>query len=334
MNTKKQKEMGQESQTLRCSKEKHLICEICNTDFKSVRKSTCCSERCRQILRSNRKLENQDHITCPICKQKVKQITIQHARSHGFDTTQEMQENLKMKTMTCESIKELNRGENNPGYQHGGKFSKFSKNFVHGYDAEWHKEWAEKHSQFRNENKELFKSNIEYWQKLHPTDCELAEQKYKEFQIRDLDYFVNKYGEAEGNSRHQQKIDKWVKSMPNYNYSMISQELFNGIMKNYEGDVYYATYDREDMKEYKNKEYRLKVKGTYVLPDFVDLNTNHIIEFDGDYWHSEAKVNPGREKEREDKIINAGFVIHRVREQDYKKDKDKVIKECLNFLNK
>lgn len=301
----------------------------------SIRKSACCSERCRQILRSNKKLESQDHISCPVCNQKVKQITAQHARSHGFNTTKEMQEQLNMKTITCESVKELVRGENNPGYKHGGKFSKFSENFVHGYDKEWHKEWAKTHSGFRNENKELFKTNIEYWQ-AQTADTEEAEKLYKEFQIRDLNYFVNKYGEEDGAIRYKQKISRWLTNMPRINYSVVSQELFDSIMKeyNHDGNVYYATHDRADMQKYKNKEYRLSVDGSYVMPDFVDVSAKKIIEFDGDYWHSDAVANPQRESLRADKIKNEGYDVYHVKEHDYKQDKGKVILECLNFLTK
>lgn len=325
--------MAQKGQISRSSKEVKNTCEICDNEFITVRKSACCSERCRQILRSNKKLENEDHITCPLCSQKVKQITAQHARSHGFNTTKEMQEQLNMQTITCESVKDKVRGENNPGFNHGGKFSKFSENFVHGYDKEWHEEWAKTHSEFRNENKELFKTNIEYWQ-AQTDDAEEADKLYKEFQIRDLSYFVNKYGEEEGNIRHKQKISRWITSMPRINYSVVSQELFDNIMKEYthNGNIYYATYCRADMQQYENKEYRLSVDGSYVMPDFVDLSTKKIIEFDGDYWHSEAVANPQRESLREDRIKNEGYIVYHVKEHDYKKDKEKVIQECINFL--
>jgi very-short-patch-repair endonuclease len=244
---------------------------------------------------------------------------------------------LNMTTITCEKVKELAQGENNPGHHHGGKISKFSKNFVHGYDADWHQEWAKKHSEFRNDNKRLFKSTIEYWQALYPDDPVQAEEEYKNFQIRDLNYFVEKYGEDEGKKRHQQKIERWAKSMPRFNYSMISQDLFNQIMESYtnsDSDIYYATYERDDMEKYENKEYRLKTKTSYIMPDFVDISKKRIIEFDGDYWHSEAKVNPVREKKRHEQIVNAGFEVIYIREQDYKQDKHQVISECLQFLNK
>lgn len=313
---------------------------ICDINFISVRKAKCCSERCRQILRINNKntgVEGYDYISCPVCDQRVKQITIKHAKTHGYRTANEMKKDLNLDYVTCQKVKDNNSGNNNPAYQHNGKFSKFSKNFIHGYDKEWHTEWATRHSEFRNNNKELFKTNIEYWLDQCDGDIEQAQQEYTKFQTRDLDYFVNKHGEEEGHNKHRQKIERWINSIPCINFSVVSQLLFDEIMEKYKynpEDIYYATYDRKDMALYENKEFRLKTDTSFVMPDFIDLGKKKIIEFDGDYWHSESKVNPQREYNREQAIIKKGYTIKHVREQDYKQNKEKVIQECLDFLNK
>jgi hypothetical protein len=339
----------------RCSKEKANICEICSTKFISIRKSACCSERCRQILRSNKKLESQDHISCPVCKQKVKQITAQHASSHGYSTTTEMQEHLSMKTITCDSVKELVRGENNPGYKHGGKFSKFSKNFVHGYDREWHEKWAKNHSEFRNENKELFMSNIEYWQS-QTTDQEAAEKLYKEFQIRDLDYFVNKYGENEGKQRHQQKIERWLNTLDD---KPLEEKMDINSRKVRKSSAFYSKAEKELFDAL--KETLPELTDQFALPvDSTAYNkqaylydmvyATKIIEYNGDFWHSNPLIFKEDHKcpytDRTQKEIhnkdadkvriakNHGYEVKVVWEHDYKQDKDKVILECLNFLTK
>jgi hypothetical protein len=74
-----------------------------------------------------------------------------------------------------------------------------------------------------------------------------------------------------------------MKSFKKCNFSKISQELFHSIPKELFNDVYFATYEREDKVDYINKEYVLPVGETFVRPDFIDLVTNKIIEFDGDY---------------------------------------------------
>lgn len=339
MNTKKQNETEQNYRTYYHTKEVSNICVICNTAFVNTRKSRCCSERCRQIRRSNLKylgIEGYDYITCPLCEQRVQQITIKHAQSHGFTTTEEMKIKNNMLTITCDKLKEKSQGENNPGYQHGGKFSKFSKNFIHGYDVDWHKEQIEKFKTDKQENPEKYPNRIEYWIKKAKGDNVEAERLYKKWQTRDLSFFVDKYGKEEGIKRHRLKTAKWVNSMPRYNYSKISQELFSKVLELYDTNhlhIYYATYDRENMVNYENKEYRLSVENTYVMPDFIDLQKKKIIEFDGDYWHSEAVANPEREKLRNERIIKEGYEILHVSEYDYRQNKEKVIQECLDFLN-
>lgn len=357
MSTNQQRKAEQKNQISRRTKEVRNTCVICNTNFVSIRKSQCCSERCRQILRSNKKhtgIEGYDYITCPVCDQRVKQITPKHARSHGYENVNHMAIELKMDTITCKRTKEQVQGKNNPGYQHNGKFSKFSKNFIHGYDANWVKERSKKHSEFRNKNKELFKTNIEYWQALYPEDNK-AEFEYKKFQIRDLDFFVNKYGETEGKQRHQQKIEKWIHTMEEKTdeekmdinarkvkksgcfYSNAENELFNLLSQ------YYAMTDQlallTDEISYNSQAY---------LYDMA--YSNKIIEFNGDFWHSNPVIygddficpyTKRTQQEIHDKDIDKiriankhGYEVMVVWEKDYKQDKQKVIAECLAFLTK
>jgi very-short-patch-repair endonuclease len=96
--------------------------------------------------------------------------------------------------------------------------------------------------------------------------------------------------------------------------------------------VYYATHDRPEMVSYKNKELRLMIDGIGILPDFIDIRTKKIIEFDGDYWHSNARSNPKREEARETLLTSNGYIVHRVREKDFRNDKQGTIDKCLIFL--
>ena len=105
-------------------------------------------------------------------------------------------------------------------------------------------------------------------------------------------------------------------------------------MKNYSSEtVYFATWERPDMHQYKNKEYRLKLSsGNMVMPDFIDLEKKKIIEFDGDYWHNGVRANKKKEEARQKMIMNDNFSVLRVREHDYNKDPQSQIHACLNFL--
>lgn len=312
-------------------------CLGCDTDMtmENMSKLYCtsgCSRRHKSYL-EHTGVEGIDYIACPICSQRVKQITQKHAAMHGYNSIHDMASNNNMTTITCESIKELYQGENNPGYQHGGKFSPWSQKFINGYDADKHDSQKQQFSELKLANKHLFKNNLEYWIEHTNGDIDQAKILYKQFQTKDLDSFIKIYGEEEGKVHHMAKTEKWIKSYKKSNFSKVSQELFNEIATLIDTSyVYYATFPRDDMSEYVNKEYIMKLPTTYIRPDFIDLKLKKVIEFDGDYWHSEHVANPTREKLRDEMIISNGYDILHVQEHEYKKDKQKVIEECINFL--
>ncbi len=93
------------------------------------------------------------------------------------------------------------QGENNPGYQHGGKFSPFSENFVGyqngnvDYDIE---DVINKASKTKEENPERQPTRIEYWLAQGYDQYE-AEKRLSEYQRKfSLDICIERYGEEEG----------------------------------------------------------------------------------------------------------------------------------------
>lgn len=77
-------------------------------------------------------------------------------------------------------------------------------------------------------------------------------------------------------------------------------------------------------------EYKLKFTEKVILPDFINIKTKKVIEFDGTYWHSETKL---RDEVRDKILIKNGYQVLHIDEANYRKNKDNVIKECLEFLN-
>lgn len=221
-------------------------------------------------------------------------------------------------------------GENNPGYQHGGRFSPYSINFV-GYaemsDAE--KETARKGSLKRQGQTRKTNGSNPFTREYYDTD-----EEYIISQTRNLEWFVKKYGEVDGALRHHKKIERWMNSFKKCNFSKISQELFAEVASRYDGDVYFATKDRIEMKEYFNKEYVLKIGPTFCRPDFICLDRKKVIEFDGTYWHGKrpSTANPERERLRDERIRSAGYEILHIKELEYKENKENTIQKCLNFL--
>jgi hypothetical protein len=207
------------------------------------------------------------------------------------------------------------KGELNPGFNHGGKFSPWSKKSTFYLE--------ESHQKAKDNSKDAIEKNSPVRRGYYST-----EEEFRNAQKRDIGYFTAKYGEVEGAARHAAKTAKWIKSYKKQNFSNISQELFREVDLLHIGDTYFATKNRPEMSEYHNKEYRLAIG---VLPDYIDINTNKIIEFDGDYWHGKVG-NVERERKRDEKLKSAGYKVLHIKESEYKSDKQGTIDKCIKFL--
>ena len=77
------------------------------------------------------------------------------------------------------------------------------------------------------------------------------------------------------------------------------------------------------------------MRKSYVKLDFYVKDIDKCIEFDGDYWHGQKRGNQKRDKIREVEIMKSypTLKIFHVKERDYKNDPEKVINECLDFIN-
>lgn len=333
-------------------------CEHCNKDIShKIAVARFCNMRCYGAFRQNNKhvgIESQDYIICPVCNMKVKQITPKHAKMHGYDSAKQMQISLNMKLITCESKKQKSQGENNPGYQHGGKLSAWSTKFSKGYDSERHKEKNKNQSDFVKQNPQLFKNRMEYWITEANGDKLLAKQLQLKFQLRDLNYFVEKYGEVEGKKRHTQKIQRWKGTLQS---KPIAEQIEINRRKVKKAGCFYSKAEKELFDNLRTVYPLLEDQFALCRDANIDnkkfflydmrLN-NKIIEYNGDFWHAnpeiynESFVNPythktqieihEREKEKINLAISNGFDVLVVWENKYKTNKQAVIQQCIDFL--
>lgn len=109
-------------------------------------------------------------------------------------------------------------------------------------------------------------------------------------------------------------------------------------------NVYFAT---------KNKEYYISLKNTgFFIYDFVDLNNMKVIEYNGDQYHANPLIYKENDYphpyykengpsaletwQRDEKKINIakerGFDVLVIWDSEYRKNKNKTIEKCLNFL--
>lgn len=334
-------------------------CLVCSKQFRTTAHNAddYCSVLCRSIAKSVEKftgIEGVDYIVCPVCKIRTRQISPGHAKMHGFDSIKHMQEVLAMPLVTCTAKKAMSAGENNPGYQHGGKFSHFSKNFIYGYDEEKHRKLIEDNRNRDINQPELFKTNIAYWLKQTNGNEELAKLLYKKFQTRDLSWFVEKYGKEEGIKRHKAKTEKWINTLQSKPiaelldinrrkvnktkrcFSKAEKELFSTLKLVFPSltDQWAICHNPLEKK-----------KKFYLYDMALD---NKIIEYNGDFWHANPskfnesficpynKLTFNQIHERDLIKINTakenGYKVMIVWETDYKSNPKKVIEECIKFL--
>ena len=206
-------------------------------------------------------------------------------------------------------------------------------------------------------------TQINYWIKKGYSESE-AKIKLKEHQSTfSLEICIEKYGEIEGRKRFNKRQEQWLKSLDTpenqeklkngrslgginacmgeknfINFSKISQELFWSIyneIKNKFNKIYFAENGNNHNDEYKIFFKSNQHKKHLALLDFYVKDINKCIEFDGDYWHGEARGNQESDRIREELIKENcdGIQILHIKERDYNKDKEKVVRECLNFIN-
>lgn len=193
-------------------------------------------------------------------------------------------------------------------------------------------------SQHVDYGKRLLPSNIEYWVGKGYNYTQAKKRVSEHQRTFSKEICIDKYGEEEGLKRFNERQEKWLRNYTRNSYSKISQELFWGLIESNkleDNEIYFATYQHGILDNSgKNHEYRLKLNQSFILPDFFVKDLNKIIEFDGTYYHRPTPENLLRESNRDKNIIQSGYEVLHVSESDYKKDKQKVINKCIEFLSK
>lgn len=211
-----------------------------------------------------------------------------------------------------------------------------------------HQSNASKHVDYE---KRLLPSNKEYWRNKGFTENESL-QKVKESQTTfSKEICINKYGEEKGIEIFNKRTKKWLESLhKNENlvigYSNISQILFDIVKERTKIEYKYAT---------NGGEFKIKRKdGGYYVYDFIDIDNNKIIEYNGDMYHANPMYyietdnpHPFRKnitaKDIWDKDFHKiklaednGFEVLTIWDSEFrykgKLNKELIIQKCINFL--
>lgn len=290
-----------------------------------------------------------DWIECEICHKRAKEIGI-HVKIHNI-TGDEYKEKYNLKSLKSISMIDRVRGNKNPGYQHGGKFSAFSKNFIHLTDTsiEDAKESSRKTKRANPQNEQ---TKIEYYLAQGMTETDAAAALSKRQTTFSKEKCIAKYGKIEGTKRWADRQEKWQNTL-NAKSDEEKSEINRKKMPNI-SNISKAEQEIYDVLKLSIPEIRQQI---YVSkPDSIkwyhyDISVGmKIIEFNGDYWH----CNPNKYKETDlfsrhgtyitaksiwdydktkfETAINAGYQVLVIWEADYKKNKQETIDKCLNFL--
>lgn len=219
------------------------------------------------------------------------------------------------------------------------------------------KKWAEEQ---RNNNKEYWNSRTEtqlcYWIAKGYSEEEaknMLKDRQTTFSKKKL---IEKYGEEEGIRVWKERNLKWSQKIE----ELYKQGLFNRAPKSLNSSQHskicntfieslLEKCNTNEIKSFKNRELLLRNKNNNIrLYDFTYLPIKKIIEFNGDYWHCNPKLYEGSyyhniknmtaqeiwdyDKEKIELAKQNGYDILVIWENDYRKNPEKEIIKCLEFI--
>lgn len=189
---------------------------------------------------------------------------------------------------------------------------------------------------------------IEHWTKMGYTEDEAKRIISANQNTFSKEKCIKKYGEQLGLDIFRKRQEKWQLTLHNNKklhcgYSKISQELFNELKKYTNNEIYYGSLNRE------YSIYNVDNKHAYVY-DYTDITNKKIIEFQGDVYHANPKLFNENDKPspwtdltakeiwnkdefKKQVALNNNFDVLYIWEFDYRENKEKIILECIKFLN-
>lgn len=263
----------------------------------------------------------------------------------------EYKEKFNVALTKCQSSRERYSGENNPAYQHGGKYSPWSEKFIKGTK---NIESAKKKARDTVKNNDSYPMKLDYWIRKTNGDLIEAERLHKELISRaafTLENCIEKHGEFEGERIYRDRQIRWQNTLS----SKPIEEIQRINKSKVSGGYFISKAEKEIQEKLESFGFFVETQFTLKLENnksfIYDLKIgNKIIEYNGDFWHCNPKIynkdflnvrtkRTAYETWEKDKIklqrlTKEGFDYLVIWENEYKENKQKVIQECLNFLTK
>lgn len=299
------------------------------------------------VLKSHQKhTQPQHYIECKICGYRAKEIA-NHVITHGVKVED-------YGVTKCQASIERVKGSKNPGYKHGGRLSPFSDKFKKYNDvsADYSREDVfNKREQTVKDNPQNQSTRIEYWLKRGLNEAEAKAALSDRQTTFSLDKCVLKYGDEEGLRVWKARQQKWLQTLDNKSdeekLEINLKKIYRGGSSSKAEKELFTIIQEVSGLTLENQFKLIRKCGTkHFLYDM--RYENKIIEYNGDYWHA----NPlfynetdtvfrrraadiwENDLEKANLALENGFELLVIWESDFKKEKEKTVLKCVEFLRK
>ena len=278
-------------------------CLYCNELFtdntKSKNKKYCCNDHWLMDKNSTNGQKDIDYIECPVCAQKVKEITILHVKKHGYESLSDFKQNYNIEHTKCQKVRNRMIGKNNPGYKHEGKLSPWSKNNPKNNSEILKNNFNKAESSRTNKRK----NEIGYW-----TSRGVSEEQAK-IEISKHQSYVNSHVKYSKASKISTKFFSEFENSLIFEYRILNQHK----------SFYVDSIDLEKKKI-------IEFYGDYWHGNPKKYSENNLIR---------GKLVKDKWKEDSDRVqylISIGYDVKIVWEDDYKTNKKAVINDIIEWL--
>lgn len=338
----------------------YIKCVNCQTEFKPKNhRAKYCSDKCKREVKNKQQNERKaksnqnlvDGCICQICNIKANDLTSHITRMHmPVKEYKQLYPNSPIRSEKYLNEQSIRiKGDKNPAYQHGGKYSALSDKFIHK-DKIKKEEVISKISKSNRENGNN-NTTLKYWLEQGHSEQDAKKLLSERQSTFSKEKCIEKYGEDKGIKIWQDRQDRWMKTMDEKSIEekiRISKAKMSpgGCISNAEKEIHSKL-----TKWFNNIETQFVIKNedNKKLYTYDIMCNNKIIEYNGDYWHCNPKIynkdfyNKSRKllasdiwKRDTDKItkaIDAGYDVLIIWENQYKSNSKDIINKCIEFIN-
>lgn len=297
-----------------------------------------------------------DKVKCKICGKQFKRITYKHLKKHDITIQQYCE---KFNLFPTDLISQLTRSKLNTAsqrhwidkygqYQGLIKFNQYRERQAYTNSFQYKQKklgWNKQQFNQFNKSRAVTLQNcikghgIKQGIRIFQQYCN--RQAYAGVKLQ---YFIQKYGQQKGLQIYQEILNKKLQFF--VGYSKISQQLFDSICK---------TLGKQNFKYGENNgEMKITNQNGCFLIDFYDTKSKKVIQFYGSYWHADpnrynqndiikfpgqqvyAKKVWQKDKKRINELLSSEEVseVKIIWQLDYINNKQKIIKQCIQFLRR